>query len=71
MCQEGNSPSIFSEKHPTGMSGGTVTQLFPKSNHSAQHLLFSADLELNAVLTIRPVSVTKIPVVGCRRMIAV
>ena len=27
--------------------------------------------ELNAVLTIRPVSVTKIPVVGCRSMIAV
>jgi hypothetical protein len=37
----------------------------------AQNPLFSADLELNAVLTIRPVSVIKIPVVGCRSIIAV
>jgi hypothetical protein len=37
----------------------------------AQHPLISADLELNAVLTIQPVSVIKIPVADCRSKIAV
>jgi hypothetical protein len=36
-----------------------------------RHPSFSADFELNAVLTIPPASVIKIPLVGCRSMIAV